>query len=105
MSSQPFWLLCSWDNGEGFSHVPSYFARHQDGSAIVVDCRPADRRKPRDWVKFGATQRACDPLGEFRLIGMPDPIRVGKCALAGGLPQPALTRAWTPAYEKFDGVI
>lgn len=78
LSSQPFWLFWAAENGKGISHAPDCFARRQDGWAIVIGCRPADRLKPRDWVKFEATQRACDLLGwEFRLVGMPDPIRVG----------------------------
>ncbi|MFI0114209.1 MULTISPECIES: TnsA-like heteromeric transposase endonuclease subunit [Streptomyces griseus group] len=89
MSSQPFWLFWSSENSKGISHVPDYFARRQDGSAIVVDCRPTDRRKPRDWVKFDATQRACDSLGwEFRLVGMPDPIRVGNVRWLAGYRHP-----------------
>jgi hypothetical protein len=44
--SQPFWL--SWASAEGRvrSHVPDYFARRADGSAVVVDCRPVERRPP-----------------------------------------------------------
>ncbi|MFF5363370.1 TnsA-like heteromeric transposase endonuclease subunit [Streptomyces scabiei] len=52
VSSQPFWLFCASEKGEGVSHAPDYFTRRDDGSAVVIDCRPADRRKPRDWAKF-----------------------------------------------------
>jgi hypothetical protein len=75
VSSQPFWLFWSTADGKGVSHAPDYFARRADGSAIVVDCRPVDRRKPRDVMKFEATRAACDLLGwEFRLVGAPDVI-------------------------------
>ncbi|MEV0525773.1 hypothetical protein AB0I66_20280 [Streptomyces sp. NPDC050439] len=63
VSSQPFWLFWASDSGKSVSHAPDYFARREDGSAIVVDCRPADRRGPRDWAKFVATQSACDQVG------------------------------------------
>src|ERR1700704_2291433 len=44
IASQPFWL--SWTVGDGWvcSHAPDYFARRVDGSAVVVGCRPVERR-------------------------------------------------------------
>lgn len=39
--------------------APDYFARRADDSAVVIDCRPAERRRPRDIEKFEATARAC----------------------------------------------
>ena len=42
---------------------------------MVVDCRPVERRKPRDVAKFEATARACALVGwEYRLVGAPDAI-------------------------------
>ena len=44
-----------------------------DGSAVVVDCRPVERRRPRDVAKFEATARACALAGwEYRLLGEVD---------------------------------
>jgi hypothetical protein len=44
-------------------------------SAVVVDCRPVDRRAPRDLAAFEATRQACVLAGwEYRLVGAPDPI-------------------------------
>ncbi|MFE7427359.1 TnsA-like heteromeric transposase endonuclease subunit [Streptomyces sp. NPDC057545] len=75
ISSQPFWLFWRSDAGKGISHAPDYFARRENGTGVVVDCRPADRRKPRDVAKFEATQAACTQVGwEFRLVGAPDAI-------------------------------
>lgn len=85
VSSQPFWLFWASETGKAISHAPDYFARRIDGSAMVIDCRPVDRRKPRDWVKFDATQRACDLLGwEFRLVGAPDQISVANVRWLAG---------------------
>ncbi|MFI9355561.1 TnsA-like heteromeric transposase endonuclease subunit [Streptomyces lydicus] len=85
VSSQPFWLFWTSETGKAISHAPDYFARRGDGSAIVIDCRPADRRKPRDWAKFEATQRACELLGwEFRLVGAPDQIVVANVRWLAG---------------------
>ena len=74
IASQPFWLF--WDEeGRRRSHAPDYFARLVDGRAMVVDCRPADRIKPRDAAAFAATQRACELVGwEYRLVSEPDPV-------------------------------
>jgi hypothetical protein len=47
----------------------------RDGSAVVVDCRLADRRPARDLAKFEATRRACELVGwEYRLVGAADPV-------------------------------
>lgn len=71
VSSQPFWLF--WDEvGRRRSHAPDYFARLVDGRGLVVDCRPAERIKPRDAAAFAATRRACELAGwEYRLVGAP----------------------------------
>jgi hypothetical protein len=75
VSSQPFWLFWGDERGRCVSHAPDYFARCADGSAVVVDCRPADRVKPRDALKFEATARACALAGwEYRRVGAPDAI-------------------------------
>jgi len=59
--------------GKPDSHVPDFFARRSDGSAVVVDCRPVERRRPRDIAKFEATARACALAGwEYRLLGEAD---------------------------------
>jgi hypothetical protein len=46
--SQPFRLRCTAEEGETRSHVPDYFAERASGAALVVDCRPEDRRGPRE---------------------------------------------------------
>ena len=58
------------------SHAPDFFARRADGSAVVVDCRPVERRRPDDVAKFKATARACALVGwEYRrLVGAADAI-------------------------------
>ncbi|MGO4456593.1 TnsA-like heteromeric transposase endonuclease subunit [Streptomyces sp. M-16] len=102
ISSQPFWLFWTSDKGKGVSHAPDYFARRDDGSALVVDCRPADRRKPRDWVKFDATRWACDQLEwEFRLVGAPDRIVVANVRWLAGYRHPRhLVEPWATELRK-----
>ena len=73
IASQPFWLHWTAGAGKPVSHAPDFFARRRDGSAVVVDCRPVERRRPRDVAKFDATARACVLAGwEYRLLGAAD---------------------------------
>jgi len=73
IASQPFWLHWIDAAGKPDSHAPDFFARRSDGSAVVVDCRPVERRRPRDVAKFDATARACALAGwEYRLLGEVD---------------------------------
>ena len=46
IASQPFWLHWIDAAGKPDSHAPDFFARRSDGSAVVVDCRPVERRRP-----------------------------------------------------------
>ena len=73
IASQPFWLHWTAAAGTTVTHAPDFFARRRDGSAVVVDCRPVERRRPRDVAKFDATARACVLAGwEYRLLGAAD---------------------------------
>ena len=48
-----------------------------NGSGVVIDCRPVDRRKPRDVVAFEATEQACEAVGwDYRLVGSADEVLV-----------------------------
>jgi hypothetical protein len=70
IASQPFWLHWTDAAGATVSHAPDFFARRRDGSAVVVDCRPVERRKLRDVAKFDTTARACALVGwDYRLLG------------------------------------
>ena len=57
IASQPFWLHWIDAAGKPDSHAPDFFARRRDGSAVVVDCRPVERRRPRDIAKVEAPAR------------------------------------------------
>jgi hypothetical protein len=75
VASQPFWLFWTTEQREARSHMPDYFARLVDGSAVVIDCRPAERIRPRDAVAFAATRHACDRLGwDYRVAGATDAV-------------------------------
>src|SRR6266540_950421 len=102
IASQPFWL--SWASAEGRvrSHVPDYFARRADGSAVVVDCRPVERRPVRDLAAFDAMRRACEVLGwEYRLVGAPDPIVAANLRWLAGYRHP---RHYQPGCGLMDGL-
>jgi len=75
VASQPFWL--GWRDGDDKRrrHVPDYFARRGDGSAVVVDVRPDDRIPLRDAETFAATAAACGSAGwDYRRSGDLDPV-------------------------------
>jgi hypothetical protein len=74
VSSQPFWL--NWRGGSGTrSHAPDFFARHADGTASVIDCRPRARIKPRDREAFDTTAAVCSEVGwTFQLVDGLDPV-------------------------------
>lgn len=89
VASQPFWLSWSDETGQRVKHAPDFFARRADGSALVVDCRPAERRPQRDVAKFDATAVACEALGwEYRLVGATDPIVTGNLRWLAGYRHP-----------------
>jgi hypothetical protein len=67
----------------------TYFAERGAGPALVVDCRPADRRKPRDLATFEATRRACGLAGwEYRLTGALDPVATANLRWLAGYRDP-----------------
>jgi hypothetical protein len=69
VSSQPFCL--TWAGQPGARrHVPDYFARLADGSAVVIDVRPDELVGADDAEVFAATQRACAAVGwGYRRVG------------------------------------
>jgi hypothetical protein len=77
-------------DGRSRSHVPDYFASRADGSAVVVDCWPVDRRdRPRDVATFATTRRASTEVRwEYRLVGAPDSIMVGNVRRLVGYRRP-----------------
>jgi hypothetical protein len=104
ITSQPFWLRWTGSGGGRVSHAPDYFARRADGSAVVVDCRPAGRRKPADVEKFEAAARACALAGwEYELRGAADPVVTANLRWLAGYRHPrhrvpALARVLREAF-------
>ena len=88
IASQPFWLRWS-DAGKRVAHAPDFFARRPDGSAVVIDCRPVERREPRDAGKFEASERACALTGwEYRLVGAAESIALANVRWLAGYRHP-----------------
>lgn len=89
IGSQPFWLRWSDGSGRPMEHVPDYFARRADGSAVMIDCRPVERRPSRDVVKFEATARACALRGwEYRLVGAAEEVLMANVRWLAGYRHP-----------------
>jgi len=74
VSSQPFCLR--WGDQPGARrHVPDFFARLADGSAVVIDVRPDELVGADDAVVFAATRRACAAVGwGYRRVGVVDAV-------------------------------
>ena len=55
IASQPFRLSWTGDEGQVRWHVPDFFARRADGSAVVIDCpQPGTRRRAIDPSQLAA---------------------------------------------------
>lgn len=75
IASQPFWLSWRDESGTSVSHCPDYFVRRADGSTVVIDCRPVERRPEKDAAKFDATAAVCAALGwGYDLVGATEPV-------------------------------
>ncbi len=89
VAAQPFWLMWAGEDGQTRWHAPDYFARLADGTAVVIDCRPTDRIKPRDAAAFEATRQAGGLVGwQYRLVGMPQPVTVANVRWLAGYRHP-----------------
>ena len=100
IASQPFWLFWTSEAGKTRSHAPDFFLRRGDGSAVVVDCRPAKRRRPRDLAVFATTRRACELAGwEYRLVGALDPVLTANVRWLAAYRRLALTGARAVRFE------
>ena len=63
--------------------------RCADGGARVVDCRLAERIKPRDAEAFAATRAACELVGwRYEVFGSPDPIMMMNVRWLSGYRRP-----------------
>lgn len=89
IASQPLWLRWTGGDGQRVSHAPDYFARRADGSGLVVDCRPVDRRPARDVAKFEATAAACAQIGwDYQLLGAADQVAAANVRWLAGYRHP-----------------
>ena len=102
-AAQPFRL--SWrEGGQKRSHVPDFFARLDDDTGVVIDCRPADRRPARDAETFETTERACAEVGwQYRLLGVLEPVLAANVRWLAGYRHPRHRRPQVvePLLEAF----
>ncbi len=104
IASQPFWLSWRDEAAAAVSHCPDYFARREDGSAVVIDCRPVERRPEKDAAKFDATASVCAELGwEYRLVGATDPVVTSNVRWFAGYrhPRHAMSEVAAALHETF----
>jgi hypothetical protein len=88
--SQPFWL--HWRDGK--RHVPDYFARNRDGSAVVIDVRDDARISAADQELFDRSAAACESVGwGYRRVGVLDPVLRANLRWLSGYRHPRVLRA------------
>lgn len=99
-AAQPFWL--HYRHGPHVrKHAPTYFVRRQDGTGLVLDCRPHHQHDnhtdnqpnnhdaPGDRAAFDATARACELAGwEYRRRGSIEQPLLGNVAWLAGYRHP-----------------
>lgn len=92
ISSQPFRII--WEEPlPQHSHVPDYFIRHTDGTAVVIDVRPDELVTPDDDEVFQATMQLCSTVGwGYQRIGALPAVYVGNLRWLSGYRHPRCAR-------------
>jgi hypothetical protein len=87
-AAQPFWLF--WrDQGRVRAHVPDWFARLDNGTGVVIDCRSAEHLRPDDAAAFNATAEACAKINwSYRLVRGHDVVLVRNLRWLAGYRHP-----------------
>ncbi|SFQ27262.1 TnsA-like heteromeric transposase endonuclease subunit [Amycolatopsis rubida] len=92
-ASQPMWLFWPEATASGVrrwrSHAPDFFARRSDGTGVLLDCRPANRIKPRDRATFDITAEAAAAVGwDYEVVDAPDPVLLANVRWLAGYRHP-----------------
>nr|WP_204251603.1 TnsA-like heteromeric transposase endonuclease subunit [Mycobacteroides abscessus] len=89
VASQPFRF--HWNDGS--THVPDFFARNVDGSAVVIDVRLDEQITPVDARVFARSEITCEQVGwEYRRVGSVDPILLANMRWLSGYRHPRALR-------------
>lgn len=92
ISSQPFRITLPQSLPQ-HSHVPDYFIRRGDGSAVVLDVRPDARVKPTDEDVFQATKELCARVGwGYQRLGALPPVFLANLRWLAGYRHPRYSR-------------
>jgi hypothetical protein len=89
VASQPLWLHWTADQEQARRHAPDFFARLEDGTAVLIDVRADDQITPEDAAAFAATKRACALVGwAYRRVGVLDPMLAANLRWLSGYRHP-----------------
>lgn len=92
VSSQPFSITLPSSLPQ-HSHVPDYFIRRRDGSAVVLDVRPDALVTPADQDVFQATKDLCDRVGwSYLRLGAQPPVLLANLRWLAGYRHPRCRR-------------
>jgi hypothetical protein len=101
VSSQPLWLHWTTD-GRAVRHVPDFFVRLADGTAVVLDVRADDQIPPQDAAVFATTAQACALVGwTYRRVGGLDPVLAANLRWLAGYRHPrCLQPQWAAQLQQ-----
>ncbi len=76
-------------SGRQHCHTPDFFARHRDGTGVLIDVRPAARVDEQARRAFDATSELCATVGwSYRLLSEVEPILVANLRWLSGYRHP-----------------
>jgi len=89
VASQPLWLHWTAPDGRERRHAADFFARLEDGTAVLIDVRADDQIAPQDAAAFVASARACSSVGwVYRRVGALKPVLAANLRWLSGYRHP-----------------
>lgn len=89
VAAQPMWLRWTAESGRPVRHAPDYFARHADGTGVVIEVRADQRVGDQDAAVFAATARLCAQVGwEYQRVGELGPVHAANLRCLSGYRHP-----------------
>jgi hypothetical protein len=89
VAAQPMWLRWASGSGRLVRHAPDFFARHADGTGVVIDVRPDERIGERDAAVFTATAQMCAQVGwDYQRAGELGPVHAANLRWLSGYRHP-----------------
>jgi hypothetical protein len=89
VASQPMWLHWTTPDNRERRHAPDFFARLEDGTAVLIDVHADGQITPQDAAAFAASARACQSVGwAYRRVGALEPMLAANLRWLSGYRHP-----------------